>query len=91
MGEIKLAYKILFGKPEVKTSMTIILDITHRSIYIYIFFNFRKMDRFPSSRIMRRVPAEVSPLERASLIHWTQQEVLSSTGILLTSSFIKGE
>jgi len=49
------------------------------------------MDMFPSSRVMRRVPIELSPLERASLVHWTQQEVLSNTGSLLTSSFIKGE
>jgi len=49
------------------------------------------MDMFPSSRLMGRVPTELSPLERANLDHWTQQEVLSSTGILLTSSFIERE
>jgi len=45
------------------------------------------MDLFPSSRVVGRVPTELSPLERASHDHWTQQEVLSSTVILLTSKF----
>jgi len=76
--------------------MTVISDIAHRSLYIYIYIYFffvylRKMDLFPSSRLMGRVPTELSPLERSSLNHWTQPEVLSRTGILLTSSFITGE
>jgi hypothetical protein len=82
MSEVKLAYKILFGKREVENKhdyyfghspsycvcvCVCVYVCMYVCMYVYIYIY---MDLFPSSRVMGRVPTELSPLEGASLVHW---------------------